>query len=185
MIPYPMYQQPQASTPMPGVPNYGQPAPQGFGQPSFPQAAAQPYTPPQVATQAPTGNTGWQPSPVLAAQALATNQPKARGYSPDPAPTPPSTPPQALPVAPPAPPAALRLPAPEELGIGRPAAPAAAVDWNQAHARMRELGVARFGVTRLGGAVRVSMELPGGQVVHGMGDSEAAALTMAFDSATR
>jgi len=64
--------------------------------------------------------------------------------------------------------------------------PAAVVDWNQTHARDAGAGRSfRFGVTRLRGNVRVSNGTAGRQVVHGLGESEAAALTMAFDSATR
>lgn len=200
MIPYPIYQQQpqQAATPFPGMPNYGQPA---YGQPTFAQppqtAIAQPSPQPYMPPQVPAGNGGWQPGPVLAAQALATNQPKARGYSPDPTPTTlpltlsPFTPSPAATASPPTPHAGripLRLPSPEDLGVGpaAPDAPApAVVDWNRAHARMRELGVVRFGITRVDGGVRISMELPGGRVVNGLGATESSALESAFESAAR
>jgi hypothetical protein len=84
----------------------------------------------------------------------ATPQPRiARGNGYDaPAPTPA-----------PQPPAPLSLPAPEQLGVGRPAAASfpAEVDWNAAHAELRRLGAVGVQFTAVpGGGYRFAFQLP-------------------------
>jgi hypothetical protein len=150
---------------IPGAPVYGMPpqAPPNFpvaGPPGWPQ---QPTAQPKQTLPPPP------PSGLAAANPPAGQaKPKARAASPDP--TPPVPPP--LPAPPPAaPPAPTRvvLPSPEELGIKvgvpapAPAAVVAALDWNQIHARLEQLGVIHFQRDRLPqGGFRVTCSLPTG-----------------------
>ncbi len=187
MMPFPMYQ-----TPAP-QPRFAPPT--GFPQSppqSFPQAANPRGTNPYPAPS----SIPWQAapaSPVLAAQAAQINQPKARGYAPEPKA-------QAQAQAP-AMPKAIQLPSPEELGLksqpavgsamvlpaAMPATSPVAVDWNQTHARLRQMGAIAFTVNQLpDGMTRVILTLPTGQSGHSrevlaIGMTEAAAVASMFD----
>lgn len=93
--------------------------------------------------------------PVLASMVAGeAPKPKVRMQAPD-------TPPTKA--------AKLVLPTPEELGVvAAPRAPAAAtptetqaaVDWNDAHARLRRLGALRFDLERVSNGHRVTFLLP-------------------------
>lgn len=88
--------------------------------------------------------------PTTGALAAGATQPKIRLRGPDPTPAP----------------SRLTLPSPEELGLVRHSAPAPTqasqtLDWNQAHARLQQLGAVGFHIDRLpAGNVRVSFLLP-------------------------
>lgn len=163
MMPFPMYQTP-APQPYPQANNpYSAPAPTSW------QAAPMQSAPTQA--------------PVLAAQAAQINQPKARGYAPEPKP------------AAPAMPKFIQLPTPEELGLKSqpipavilPAATPATVDWNQTHARLRQMGALAFTVNQLpDGTTRVNLTLPAGQPgqtrdILAIGVTEAAAVATMFE----
>ena len=176
MMPFPMY---QAPAPQPRLA-----PPQSFPQAAHPQGTNPYYAP---------ASNPWQaapaPSPVLAAQAAQINQPKARAYAPEPKPQAPVTP------------KAIQLPTPEELGLASqpaagsamnrpaslPAANPAAVDWNQTHARLRQMGAVAFAVNQLpDGMTRVNLTLPTGQPgqtreVLAIGITEAAAVASMFE----
>ena len=126
--------------------------------------------------------------PVNAAMAAASAEPKpkVRLQSADP------TPPVQV--------ARLVLPSPEELGLSsaRPAgqatappdAPAqSAVDWNDAHARLRRLNAVGFHLDRLSeGGCRVTFQLPTQQpqrthVVESIGRTDAEAVHLALQQA--
>jgi hypothetical protein len=88
--------------------------------------------------------------------------------------------------APPTPPARPRivLPTPESLGIQvATTTPRAAVDWNQIHARLDQLGIVNFQRDRLPeGGFRIVLALPK-QQVEGTGATEAAAMVAALQRA--
>ena len=92
---------------------------------------------------------------------------------------------------------AIQLPTPEELGLTTqptsgsamilPATNSAAVDWNQTHARLRQMGAVAFAVNQLpDGMTRVNLTLPTGQPgqtreVLAIGITDAAALASMFE----
>src|SRR4051812_15622305 len=107
---------------MPNGPVYVMPGqPQaGWGAPP---ARPAPQPQPQVAMPAPPAKLALPPAPTVAAQPPA---PKVRAVAED-------VPPR------------LTLPSPEALGITVvPAPQPVAVDWNQVHARLEQLGVVRY-----------------------------------------
>ena len=117
-------------------------------------------------------------SPVLAAQASTTNQPKARGYAPEVQPTPAPKP------------RPIQLPTPAELGLANPVpAATSSVDWNQTHARLQQLGALGFHLDRLpDGSTRVTLLLPARQAgrsqqVECLAVSDAAAVAAALERA--
>src|SRR5262245_55511723 len=110
--------------PMYAQPVFVQPAPRRQAAPPRPAGALPPHRP----AVSPTPFLGAQESPrAPVARAKVEDEP-AR---PRPAP--------------------LRLPAPEQLGVGapRPAAAEAAVDWNATHAHLRRLGAVGVQLARL------------------------------------
>lgn len=144
------------------------PVPFFQSQPQPQMAQPQPYAvPPTPYNNVPAG---WQAnppaqSPVLAAQAAQTNQPRMRGYAPEAMPQPQS-------------PRMLKLPAPEHLGLAvesptvlptslpaaAPTPAAAEIDWNATHARLRQMGAVGFHLDHLPGNVtRVTVLMPSGQ----------------------
>ncbi len=104
---------------------------------------------------------------MLAAQAPGVAQPKVRGYAPEIPATPPKL---TIPT-----PRTLALPTPEDLGLGRhastspetpsqPSPTPSEVDWNQTHARLRQLRALGIHVDRLAnGMTRVTVLMPSGQ----------------------
>lgn len=164
---------PQAA--LPGYPQM--PAP---GTMAFP-AVAQPVRPTQP-------SPGWQatpPSPVLAAQAAALGQPKARGAAPEaPATTRPAPAPQM--------PRAIRLASPKELGVAVPGATVqqkTPLDWNETLAKLQRLGVHSFHVDQIaGGGIRATLLLPnlaagGTQRIETSGADEGSAMRAALQQA--
>jgi hypothetical protein len=129
--------------------------------------------------------------PVNAAMASASADPKPKIRLQSAEPTPPVQS------------ARLVMPSPEALGLARgpqagaaapvdvspAAAPPAAVDWNDAHARLRRLGALGFHLDRLPeGGCRVSFHLPTNQpqrtrVVESVGRTEAEAVHLALQQA--
>lgn len=126
----------------------------------------QPQPQPRYVTPQPQANgTMPPPPPVLAANNV---KPKVRAQAPDPVPPAPH----------------IVLPSPEALGIQvAPTAPKTAVDWNQIHVRLEQLGIVNLRRDRLPqGGFRVVLALPG-QQVEGTGATEAAAMTVALQRA--
>ncbi len=148
---------------MQGAPVYARPPQQ---QPTPRYAMPQTLRQPQATPSMPP------PPPMLAANNI---KPKVRAQAPD------ATPPN---------PPQISLPSPEALGIQvtaaapRATAPAPAVDWNQIHARLEQLGIVNLHRDRLPqGGFRVTLALPGQQPVEGIGATEAAAMMAALQRA--
>ncbi|HYV34285.1 MAG TPA: hypothetical protein VE988_01190 [Gemmataceae bacterium] len=173
----PMMMQPQFA-PQP-VQIY-QPPRQGQAQVAQPQ----PW-PPQQAQPRQQPQPQFQPPPLAAQQ--PTGPPIVRGIRPD------EVPAQAyVPVVESVKMAPVRLPSPEELGVGLKApAPAASVDWNTAHARLQQLGGIGLQSTHLpDGRVRVAFLLRTNQVnqvhhVEATASTEAEAVAVALSEAEK
>jgi len=90
-----------------------------------------------------------------------------RGQAPEPAPSP----------------TALKMPAPEELGIrlgqNAPVQKEQPLDWNRLRARIEQLGAKSFQLDKQGDGYRFACQLPGG-MIEGTGRSENEAVQVAL-----
>jgi hypothetical protein len=144
-------------------------APQAYAPQSYaPQSyAPQNYAPPPPAPQSQWAQTS---HPTPAPQASLPSTPRAwRGQESEDA--------------------RLQLPAPEQLGLDRPATPTASrLDWAAVHQRLDRLGATCFHLEKLAHGARVTCLLPTAKAdcshrVEAVADSEAEAVALAVNQA--